>query len=127
VTRAEYAKRPGRSSKWITPCRRLAIYIRDGFRCAYCGRDLSDAAPRELSLDHLVCREAGGDHSNANLVTACYRCNSQRQHKVWFRYATAGALDRIKRLRRRIPNVKLARSILRGETPLVEVLTKQGA
>ena len=122
MTRSEYAARPGRSSNWIPKSRRLAIYIRDGFACAYCGRDLRSAKPCEISLDHLKAREHDGGHESANLVTACNRCNSARQSKLWHKYAVGGAVARIKQLRRRTPNIELARAILRGETSLVEVL-----
>jgi 5-methylcytosine-specific restriction endonuclease McrA len=44
----------GRGSKWITKKRRLAIYLRDRFACQYCGQDLHDATPRQVTLDHLV-------------------------------------------------------------------------
>ena len=53
---AAWNARKGRSSSWITKVRRLAIYLRDGFRCAYCGADLSQVAPRGLGLDHLTPR-----------------------------------------------------------------------
>jgi 5-methylcytosine-specific restriction endonuclease McrA len=122
MTRREYCSRPGRSSKWCPKAKRLAIYIRDGFSCAYCGTDLRDAAPYQISLDHLIPREAGGTHEATNLVTACFRCNSARQSKPWHRFATAGAVRRIKQLRRRVPNLDLARSILRGEVAVTETL-----
>ena len=125
ASRAEHARRPGRSSKWIQPARRLAIYLREGFCCQYWGRDLSEAEPREVSLDHLVCQSKRKNHESSNLVTACFRCNRARGTTPWKRYATAGAIERIQRLRRRVPNEALARSILKGDIPLVEVLTKQ--
>lgn len=37
-------------AKWLQRKKRLALYARDGFACAYCGT--SD----KLSLDHLVPR-----------------------------------------------------------------------
>lgn len=105
----------GRGSKWITPVRRLAIYLRDGFTCAYCGRDLRGAAPREITLDHLTCKALGGGHESTNLVTACLTCNSSRGALVaWWRYATGGAVARIKVLRRKAPNVALAKALLAG-------------
>jgi 5-methylcytosine-specific restriction endonuclease McrA len=126
------SRRPGRSGHWISKERRLAIYLRDGFACCYCGRDLHNAPARDISLDHLNPQVNGATHKrndpwhvSSNLVTACCTCNSARQHKPWFKYATAGAVERIKRLRRRAPNVKLARSILAGETPLTEIFTRQ--
>jgi 5-methylcytosine-specific restriction endonuclease McrA len=109
-------------SKWCPRWFRLACYIRDGFACAYCGRDLKDAEPREVTLDHLKCRAHGGDDSSRNVVTACLRCNSARGAKPWRQYATGGAIDRIESLRRRKLNEKLAKAILRGEAgdPRVE-------
>ena len=63
-------------SKWIRPAKRLAIYARDGFACAYCGAGAEDSV---LTLDHLVPRELGGTHEVRNLVTACVSCNSSRR------------------------------------------------
>lgn len=103
-----------RIGAWITPLRRLALYLRDRFTCQYCGRDLSGAAPREISLDHLRCRSHGGDNGNANLVTACVTCNTGRGNAPWRKYATAGAIERITRARRKAPNVPLARAVLAG-------------
>lgn len=63
-------------SKWITRQKRLAIYLRDGMACAYCGVGVEDGVA--LSLDHLVCRNHGGGNDETNLVTACSQCNSNR-------------------------------------------------
>jgi 5-methylcytosine-specific restriction endonuclease McrA len=107
----------GKGGGWINPTLRLAIYLRDGFLCAYCGRDLHDANPREVTLDHLTPQCEGGSHEPRNLVTACLSCNSRRQHTRWTKYAPAGAVERITRNRRRVPNVKLARAIRSGLVP----------
>jgi|SRR5580658_3014765 5-methylcytosine-specific restriction endonuclease McrA len=64
-------------SKWIRPEKRLAIYHRDGFACAYCGHTSEQGAA--LSLDHVTPRELGGSHDAMNLVTSCVSCNSARQ------------------------------------------------
>lgn len=72
MNRFEWARRSGRSSKWITKARRAAVYARDGERCVYCG----SGAP--LTLDHARPRALGGSHASSNLVTACRRCNSAR-------------------------------------------------
>jgi 5-methylcytosine-specific restriction endonuclease McrA len=107
----------GKGGGWIAPARRLAIYLRDGFACAYCGRDLHDVSARERSLDHLVPQCKGGSHESSNLVTACTSCNSKRQHTPWRQYATGGAVERIARLRRRAVNVERARAIIAGKVP----------
>lgn len=67
-------------SKWIRPAKRLAIYIRDGFTCAYCRRDLRDAPPAEITLDHIDPVKATGKPNNAatNLLTCCRACNSSK-------------------------------------------------
>lgn len=99
-------------SKWIRPEKRLAIYIRDGFTCAYCGRSLKGAEPHDVTLDHLLPRSAGGGNEATNLVTACGACNYSRQDKPWVDYATGGARDRIEQLRHSPINVKLAMALI---------------
>jgi 5-methylcytosine-specific restriction endonuclease McrA len=105
----------GKGGGWITRTRRLAIYLRDRFTCQYCGRDLHEAQPREVTLDHLTPQCRGGTHAPANLITACLSCNSRRQHTPWRRYAPAGAVERITRGRRRALPLGLAKAILKGE------------
>lgn len=70
-------------SKWCRPSTRLALYIRAGFRCAWCGRDLTGAKPRDVTLDHLTPREDGGSHAPDNLIMACLSCNSARGNTPW--------------------------------------------
>jgi hypothetical protein len=99
-------------SKWIRPEKRLAIYLRDGFACAYCGRDLAVAGAAEVTLDHLVPRSEDGGHEAANLVTVCLSCNSSRGNKSWMDYATGGAIERIVGLVCRPLNMELAKNLL---------------
>lgn len=105
-----------RSGAWIRPVRRLAINLRDGFRCAWCERDLHGAAPRDVTLDHLVPRIEGGTHDASNLITACQKCNSLRQDTPWRVFAERfpGSAQRIVNQRRRslARYVRLARAIL---------------
>ena len=102
-------------SKWIRPEKRLALYIRDGFQCAYCGSSLKNATPADVTLDHLVPRCAGGNNEATNLITACRSCNSSRQDTPWLSYATGGARDRIETLRHQPINVALAKAIISDE------------
>lgn len=76
---------------WIREKRRLAIYVRDGFRCVYCGRTAKDkgatywwgkrTGPTRLAIDHVIARECGGSHSHTNLVTCCRGCNDSKGTK----------------------------------------------
>lgn len=63
---------------WLRPEKRLAIYLRDGLACAYCGQGIEEGV--RLTLDHLVPHSASAkpDNSEGNLVTACVSCNSSR-------------------------------------------------
>lgn len=95
--------------------KRLAIYLRDGFQCVYCGADLHRVKPFQLTLDHLKPFNKGGLLEPSNLVTACRACNCGRQEQAWKSYATPGAIKRIKRnIRRALPR-ELAKAILRGD------------
>lgn len=75
----------------------------------------------EVTLDHLKPQVKSGTHESINLVTACARCNCGRQDRPWWTFATPGAVDRIKLLRRRVLNIALAAAIIRGEVPRCEV------
>jgi 5-methylcytosine-specific restriction endonuclease McrA len=59
-------------------CRRN-VYLRDTFRCQYCGRVFDE---RELTLDHVVPRDRGGKTNWENIVTACSRCNSRKANRL---------------------------------------------
>ena len=64
---------------WIRQEKRLAIYLRDGLACVYCGDSVENGA--KLSLDHLVPDSKGGSNEATNLVTCCTRCNSARGNR----------------------------------------------
>jgi 5-methylcytosine-specific restriction endonuclease McrA len=102
-----------RGPGWCSATKRLALYLRDDFTCAYCGKDLRNARPQEMGLDHLRCHALGGNNEPSNLVTACRSCNSARGTRAWTRYATGGAVERIRTLRSTPLNWALARSIVR--------------
>ena len=70
---------------WIRPEKRLAIYLRDGLACCYCGESIEDGA--KLTLDHIVPYSRGGGNEAQNLVTCCHRCNSARGNRPWRKFA----------------------------------------
>jgi 5-methylcytosine-specific restriction endonuclease McrA len=59
--------------------KRLRIYIRDKYRCQYCGEKKRAS---ELTLDHILPRSRGGDNSPVNIVTACVPCNGRKGNRT---------------------------------------------
>ena len=55
--------------------KRLRIFVRDHFRCQYCGQKRGAS---ELTLDHITPRSRGGHGSPDNLATACVACNTRK-------------------------------------------------
>lgn len=56
------------------PTRRW-ILARDQYQCQYCGAQ----PPRhDLTLDHIIPRARGGQHTWENLVACCRRCNNRK-------------------------------------------------
>ena len=49
------------------------IFRRDNHTCQYCG-----ARSSRLTIDHVMPRARGGEHSWSNLVTACPACNVRK-------------------------------------------------
>jgi hypothetical protein len=74
---------------WIRQEKRLAIYLRDGLACAYCGDSVENGA--KLSLDHLTPDSKGGSNEATNLVCCCSRCNSARGNRPVRTFARAVA------------------------------------
>lgn len=52
---------------------RVEIFNRDHYICQYCGRE-----NRHLTLDHVIPRHQGGEHTFENVVTACNSCNRHK-------------------------------------------------
>ena len=59
--------------------KRVRIYIRDKYRCQYCGVKKTVA---ELTLDHILPRSRSGDNSPVNVVTACLQCNNRKRDRT---------------------------------------------
>ncbi len=49
------------------------IFRRDEYTCQYCGQ-----RKKTLTVDHVIPRRLGGNHSWENLVTACAACNHRK-------------------------------------------------
>lgn len=106
VTERKRARSPSQPvGRWIRPAKRLAIYLRDGFRCLLCDRDLHGADPRDITLDHVVPRCRGGGNGEGNVYTCCLSCNSSRADKSLRAHAGAPGVAHVRRHTRR----KLAR------------------
>ena len=56
---------------------RREIFIRDDHTCQYCGKRSGD-----LTIDHVIPRSRGGQHTWQNLVTACKSCNHRKGGKT---------------------------------------------
>jgi len=82
-------KEKNQGMNWIRPVKRLAIYMRDGLACAYCGATIEGGA--QLTLDHLKPYSKGGSNSASNLVTCCARCNSSRGNRSYRVFAATVA------------------------------------
>ena len=70
VIRLAYMIKRPRLQRKLT---RLEIFNRDRYTCQYCGRET-----RQLTLDHVIPRYRGGEHSWENVVSACIPCNRRK-------------------------------------------------
>lgn len=52
---------------------RFRVFLRDGFRCVYCGARPADGI--RLVIDHILPYSAGGKTLDENLKTSCNECN----------------------------------------------------
>jgi 5-methylcytosine-specific restriction endonuclease McrA len=66
---SRFIKRPHRERKLT----RYEIFNRDHYTCQYCGRQ-----SRQLTLDHVMPRFRGGEHTWENVVSACDACNRRK-------------------------------------------------
>lgn len=55
---------------------RREVFVRDDYTCQYCG-----VQTRDLTLDHVIPKSRGGEHSWINLVSACKSCNHRKGGK----------------------------------------------
>lgn len=56
---------------------RRSIFARDNYTCQYCG-----VQTRDLTIDHILPKRAGGGMQWDNLVACCRRCNARKGDKL---------------------------------------------
>ncbi len=54
---------------------RRAVFLRDDHTCQYCGGVAE-------SIDHVIPKSRGGEHTWENVVAACKRCNSAKRDRL---------------------------------------------
>ena len=84
----------GEGGSWCRPDKRLAIHLRDGLCCLYCGKGIEDGA--RLQLDHYIRVQDGGSNDSSNLVTACAFCNNSKSNdriRRWYRRLRERGID----------------------------------
>jgi 5-methylcytosine-specific restriction endonuclease McrA len=57
------------------PLNRRGVFARDDHRCQYCGHAAE-------SIDHVVPRSRGGEHTWENVVAACRPCNVRKRDRL---------------------------------------------
>jgi 5-methylcytosine-specific restriction endonuclease McrA len=59
---------------------RANLYLRDLYQCQYCADTFES---KDLTIDHMIPRSAGGKVNWENAVTACKPCNHKKGTKLW--------------------------------------------
>ncbi len=71
-----------RSSRYISPSIKEAVWEASGGLCSYCGvslnRGTSNRDPQQFTVDHSLAVAVGGAEDADNLVAACRSCNSSK-------------------------------------------------
>ena len=70
VIRLAYMIKRPRHERKLT---RLEVFNRDQYTCQYCSKET-----RQLTLDHVIPRYRGGEHTWENVVSACVPCNRRK-------------------------------------------------
>lgn len=68
-----------RKKRQVAGAKRLKIYIRDKYKCGYCGKKFDS---KDLTLDHITPKSKGGSGIPENLVTACKPCNNRKADRT---------------------------------------------
>ena len=56
---------------------RRTIFARDNYTCQYCGM-----VTKDLTIDHIIPKRAGGPATWENLVCCCKKCNAKKSDKL---------------------------------------------
>jgi len=132
------AKGNWQGMNWIRQEKRLAIYLRDGLACCWCGASV-DGEATQLTLDHLVPHIKGGSNDATNLVTSCHKCNTSRGTRSIPKFAqvvaayinhglTAKAVeDHVRKCARRslVPHLSAAKALIAERGSASAVLLSQ--
>jgi hypothetical protein len=117
MTAERRKQKNGNSRKFkIRKSKRLAVYLRDSFTCAFCGLDMKGLDARLITIDHIVPRSRKGTDEPKNLVTACLRCNCVKKDTPIGRFAGEEKAKEIRKAARvdLEPFRKTALAILNG-------------
>lgn len=129
-------QRKWQGMNWCRPSTRLAIYLRDGLACVWCGSTIEEGIV--FQLDHVKPHIKGGTNDTRNLVTTCRRCNSSRGARSILHFAAAvseylnngvTATDIVKHIRnctRRTLPRKEALALLESRGSVPNALTRMG-
>jgi hypothetical protein len=102
----------------ISRLTRLAIYIRDDFKCLYCWKSLRKENPLNITLNCFI-PVPTGRRIPENLVTCCKLCSLKKRNKDWRKeLLKGGKLQRVEtNLDRPLAVYKnTARAVLEGES-----------
>lgn len=91
---------------YIHPRKKQKILERDGFRCLNCG---VSGDFNSLEVDHIIPVIEGGDNSQKNLQTLCYRCNLNKRfnkNRVKEYFLDVSPLERLELVKNRLKEYK---------------------
>ena len=74
-----YQVQTQRRRKLFDSANRRVVFVRDAFRCQYCGVRVTLAAG---TRDHVIPRCRGGADTLTNVVAACKACNSRKADRT---------------------------------------------
>jgi len=66
------------------------IWARDGFKCLYCRRNMGEV---QLTIDHFIPLELGGEDKPGNYISSCAKCNRDKGNLPPEEYCRIKRLD----------------------------------